>query len=100
MDDDPRLSGLYPVGTVVKIKQILKSQNENIRVLVTGLYRAKIVDLYQFDPYLQGSVEQVMEAEVRDTLRARALRREANGLYSSYLELVEHPAQSIHLISR
>ena len=28
LDDDPGFTGLYPIGTVVKIKQILKSQNE------------------------------------------------------------------------
>ena len=40
LEDDPGLNGLYPIGTVVKVKQILKSQGENIRVLVDGLYRA------------------------------------------------------------
>ena len=32
VDDDPGLADLYPIGTVVKVKQILKSQNENIRI--------------------------------------------------------------------
>ena len=27
LDDDPGLNALYPIGTVVKVKQILKSQN-------------------------------------------------------------------------
>jgi len=39
MDDDPNISGLYPIGTVVKVKQILKAQGENIRVLVNGLWK-------------------------------------------------------------
>ena len=33
--DDPGLKDLYSIGTVVRVKQILKSQGENIRVLVT-----------------------------------------------------------------
>ena len=97
MDDDPNLSGLYPVGTVVRVNQILKSQGENIRVLVTGMYRAKIVELSQFDPYLAGLVETVPETECPNGLRARALRREAVTLYGSYLELWERPAQGVHL---
>jgi len=32
-DDDPDISGLYPIGTVVKIKQILKPHGDNLRVL-------------------------------------------------------------------
>ena len=72
IEDDPGLSGLYPIGTIVKVKQILKSQNENIRVLVTGMYRAKITELTQFEPYLAGLVETVTEADTADNLRARA----------------------------
>ena len=59
--DDPGLSDLYPIGVGVKVKQILKSQGENIRVLVTGLYRAKILELQQQSPYLAGIVEQAKE---------------------------------------
>ena len=97
VDDDPDFKDLYPIGTVAKIKQILRSQGENIRVLVTGLYRAKIVESVQFSPYLRGTVEQVQELKDSDTLRTRALRREASTLYANYLELAEHSAQAIQL---
>ncbi|MBQ9839053.1 MAG: endopeptidase La [Oscillospiraceae bacterium] len=97
LTDDPDLHDLYPIGTVVKIKQILRSQGENIRVLVTGLYRAKIVELTQEAPYLQGSVEQVEEIQIPESLKLQALRREANAVYSSYLEFVERPSQAVQL---
>ncbi len=97
MDDDPGLQELYPIGTVVKVKQILKSQNENIRVLVTGLCRARITELVREEPYLSGVVERVSEIASAENLRTRALRREANALYANYLELAEHTAQSVQL---
>lgn len=97
IDDDPGLSDLYPMGTVVKVKQILKSQDENIRVLVTGLYRARITELSQTDPYLSGNVERVFEMSQSDNLRGRALRREATAIYGKYLELVERPSQTVQL---
>ena len=97
LDDDPDLIGLYPVGTVVKVKQILKSQNENIRVLVTGLYRARIAELSQHAPYLAGYIERMEEIPYNDTLKVRALRREATTLYGGYVELMEHPAQAVQL---
>ena len=96
-EDDPSLTGLYPVGCVAKVKQILKSQNENIRVLVTGLYRARITEMLHTEPYLCGKVESVEEVSVADSLRNRAMRREANTLYANYMELVERPAQSVQL---
>ena len=97
LDDDPGLTGLYPVGTVVKVKQILKSQNENIRVLVEGIHRARILELTQNEPYLAGIVEPAFEMPVKDILRGRALCREAAALYTSYCNLVEHPAQGAQL---
>ena len=97
VDDDPGYSGLFTIGTVVKVKQILKAQNDNIRVLVTGLRRAKITEMLQTAPYLSAMVESVPETQVQDNLRARALRREANALYSGYVELIERPPQSVQL---
>ena len=97
MDDDPGLSALYPVGTVVKVKQVLKSHGDNLRVLVTGLYRAKITELIRFEPFLSGNIEAVAETAVSNDLRARALRREANTLYASYLDIIEHPPQGVQL---
>lgn len=97
IDDDPGYAGLCPVGTVVKIKQILKSQGENIRVLVTGLYRAKINGPLSKEPYLSGMVEELTETSMPDSLRSRVMRREANALYARYLELVDRSAQSVQL---
>lgn len=95
--DDPKLIDLYPIGTVVQVKQVLKAQDENLRVLVTGLSRARITELEQSAPYLCGIVESVASQNSADSPRNHALRREANNLYSSYIELTEHPAQIVQL---
>ena len=96
-EDSPKQGGLYPVGTVVKVKQVLKAQSENLRVLVTGLCRAKITELEQLEPYLSGVVEALEETTVPDTPRNHALCREANMLYGIYCELSEQPAQPVQL---
>ena len=97
VDEDPGYSGLFTIGTVAKVKQILKAQNDNIRVLVTGLRRAKITEMLQTSPYLSAMVESVPESQTADNLRARALRREANALYAGYIDLIERPPQSVQL---
>jgi len=97
LEDDPELSGLYMIGTVVKVKQILKSQGENIRVLVSGIRRARIVELVNREPFLSGVVETVTEFPETDSARAQALCREAKTLYGAYLEFVERPPQSVQL---
>ena len=95
--DDPKLIDLYSVGTVAKVKQVLKTQGENLRVLVTGTCRGKIIELSQSDPYLLGIVESIPVPDTADNVRSHALRREANSLYGMYLQMSEHPAQSIYM---
>ena len=97
MKDDPNLEDLYTFGTVAKVKQVLKTQGENLRVLVTGICRARISDLTQFEPHLAGMVSAVPETETIDSPKDKALRREANMLYGQYVEMSEYPAQSIQL---
>ena len=97
VDDDPGLEGLYSIGTVAKIKQILKPQGETLRVLVNGLCRGRITELYQNEPYLEGEIQAVPETEITDSPRHRALCREANTIYGTYLELSEFPAQTVQL---
>ena len=97
VDDDPGFEDLYPIGTVVKVKQILKPQGENLRVLVTGQCRGRVVAAKQTSPFLSGIVESVPEIAFNDNLKVQALRREANLLYAAYLDMAEHPAQSVQL---
>ena len=97
INNDPGVADLYTIGVVGKIKQVLKTQNENLRVLVTGICRAQIKDLIQSEPYMSAYIRAVPETEVGDSTRAHAMRREANALYTMYSELLEHPAQAVQL---
>ena len=97
LDEDPGFDDLYPIGTVVMVKQVLKTQGENLRVLVTGLCRAKVVEQTQQTPFMAAMVEKVSEIEVPENLRTRALRREANALFDAYLDKTERPAQNLQL---
>ena len=58
--DDPDWSDLDPMGTVARIKQILRGPNETVRVLVTGLCRARIQQPLQAEPFLCGTVMSVL----------------------------------------
>ena len=97
MHDDPLPKQLHAIGTVVRVKQILKGQGENIRVLVNGLHRAKVTHFGQLEPFLSGSVEPVEETLWDENLRTVALRREANSLYASYVDYIDKPSQAVQL---
>ena len=50
LDDEPTEKHLYRIGTVAKIKQVLRTQGDLVRVLVEGEYRACIGQLLQTEP--------------------------------------------------
>ncbi|HBJ10647.1 MAG TPA: endopeptidase La, partial [Ruminococcaceae bacterium] len=39
--EDPKEEDLYPIGCVVRVRQVLKISDNTVKVLVDGLYRAK-----------------------------------------------------------
>lgn len=83
----PTKEDYYKVGTVVRIKQMLKIQGDSIRVLVDGQYRATMQDLLQEEPFLMVHVQ---EAEIvpadEQNIEVEALRRTALEAFEEYLE--------------
>ncbi len=95
--DDPKLVDLFSVGVIAHVKQVLKTQGENLRILVTGLHRAKIAEVSQTEPYMAGYVESIPSQGVTDSARGVALRREAMAVYGQYLEHYDNPGHVIQL---
>lgn len=61
--DDPILEDLYEVGIVAEIKQVIKMQNNIVRVLAEGSARAKIHGFAECESYLSAEVEELEEVE-------------------------------------
>src|SRR4051812_35725251 len=49
--DEPKKEDIYEIGTLSKIKQMLKLPNGTIRVLVEGLERGEILRFVEDDEY-------------------------------------------------
>lgn len=56
--DEPNIDDFYHIGTVSKIKQMLKLPGGSIRVLVEGINRAKILNVLKEDPYFEAEIEE------------------------------------------
>ena len=84
----PTEEDYYRVGTVVKIKQMLKIQGDSVRVLVEGLYRAAIKQVVSEEPYITAEVEEVPKNHVsEDDLEVEALKRVVLNSFDEYLNL-------------
>lgn len=83
----PTEDDFYHVGTVVKVKQMLKIQGDSIRVLVDGQYRAVLKEMACEEPFLMAYVEEaeILPASSQDT-EVQALMRAILDNFDEYLE--------------
>ncbi len=85
--DNPTADDIYTIGTVAKIKQVLKFPANNIRVLVEGVYRAEICDIRQTDPFIIAEVSELDIPKQREnSVRCEALMRSVQELFAEYIE--------------
>ena len=74
--DEPKANEIYQVGTIVNIVQSLKLPDGNIKVLVEGMERGKILQVVDTDGYMQATVRVARYAtESNQALRSRHAAR-------------------------
>lgn len=84
--DDPTKDDIYNIGTVTQVKQMLKLPNGTIRVLVEGLNRAEIQEIYDNDTYYSVKVKNFEEDETKD-VETEALMRTMLEYFEQYIRL-------------
>ena len=84
--EEPEISDLYEVGTIVYVKQMLKLPADTVRVLVEGQKRAKFLTLFSEDPYMEVGVEysEDEENETELTAQSEALLRGLTDRFQEY----------------
>jgi len=60
--DEPGTEDIYSVGTISKVKQLLKLPGDTIRVLVEGISRAKVSSVLQMEPFFLVEAEEIVES--------------------------------------
>lgn len=86
--EDPTIEDLYEVGTVCKIKQIMRFSEDRIRVLVEGRYRAQLCDITQYSPYIEGVANDLSDyKDLTENSTDEALVRNLINGFEEYLRL-------------
>ena len=84
----PTPDDYYHVGTVVKVKQMLKIQGDAVRVLVDGQYRATIEEIITEEPFIQAEIEEAEIIPADSTeLEVQAMMRSVLYAFDEYIEL-------------
>ncbi|HEY4553877.1 MAG TPA: LON peptidase substrate-binding domain-containing protein, partial [Bacillaceae bacterium] len=84
--DEPGQEDIYEMGTLTKVKQMLKLPNGTIRVLVEGLSRARIVEFLDEGDHLAATLERFEDEEERD-VEIQALMRTMLEYFEQYIKL-------------
>lgn len=86
-DDEPDADALYKIGVVAKIRQVLRLPGDNVRVLVEGLYRAKMQEITGVDPYYTANVRECVTRRVAEDISVQALLRKCRDSFENYSTL-------------
>lgn len=84
---EPKPSDLYQVGTICRILQLLKMPDTSIRLLVEGIQRVKVVDIFEEEGMLKARYNLIEPETLPDTPENRALMRNLEALIKEYISL-------------
>ncbi|RKD23862.1 endopeptidase La [Ammoniphilus oxalaticus] len=84
--EEPTKEQIFKVGTIAKIKQMLKLPNGTIRVLVEGLKRARIDQFLNEDEYFEVAISE-LEDEMDEMAEVEALMRSVLRTFEQYIKL-------------
>ena len=85
-DDEPNAEGIYRMGTLASVLQLLKLPDGTVKVLVEGTMRANMQRYTANEDYFEAEIEPVDE-EVGSQEEIEALSRSAVAQFESYVKL-------------
>src|SRR2546425_253763 len=86
--DEPKPNEIYQVGTIVNIVQSLKLPDGNIKVLVEGIERGKVLQISESDGYMQVSVRVARYATETNAQIETGMQR-GTGLFEQDVKLCQ-----------
>jgi ATP-dependent Lon protease len=84
--DDPKPEEIFTVGTLANIVQSVKLPDGNIRVLVEGVERAKIVQLTSEEGFYRATLK-ILPGRAEPSPQIDQAVRRVNGLFEQYVKL-------------
>jgi len=85
--DEPEKDDIYTTGTVAEIKQILKMPGQTMRVLVEGLYRARVEEYQEYEPFIKAKIVELCEDCLEKTTEIEALMRTLTNKFEQYVRI-------------
>ncbi|MBQ9964134.1 MAG: endopeptidase La [Clostridia bacterium] len=86
-DEDPKPDALCKTGVVARLQQVLRMPSDIVRVKVEGLYRARVRDFLQVEPFMSVEVRESLTRPMADKEQETAYFRKCRAYFHQYMEL-------------
>ena len=93
--EEPDFEDIFEIGTICRIKQIIKLPNNVIRVLVEGIDRGRLISINNKDKYMESEVERIEEPSNEEYEGIEAYINLLKKSFSKYLNLSGNNRSSI-----
>lgn len=91
--DEPTEDEIYSIGTIAKIKQLLKLPNGTVRIHVEGLYRAEIEQYVDNEEFLEVDISPLTEEQKERTTETQAIMRSLLEMFEQYTKVSKKVSQ-------
>lgn len=85
--EDPSEDDVYEVGTICEVKQVLKLPGGTVRLLVTGICRARAEYYSQSEPYSVAVLREYHDDDGANEVLHEALKRRLKEAFAAYVAL-------------
>ncbi len=95
---NPTIEEFHHLGTVVRVKQMIKLPGGGIRVLVEGLNRGRVVSILEEDPHIVAEIEELIydeEIDLSEDLNIQAAMRLVINDFEEYINLNDNISPEI-----
>ena len=84
--EEPEIADIRNIGTVCKIKQIIKLPGNTMRVLVEGEVRGKIIKYFDNDNFFEVEIEEIYEEVDKDDLNVKGYFNTLKRVFLSFVK--------------
>ena len=87
--DEPTTEDFYHVGTICKVKQVIKLPGDTVRVLVEGVSRGKVKEIDEEDGYFKAVVEEIIydQENAEANIEIEAFVRNVFDAFEEYINI-------------
>ncbi len=89
--DDPEREDIYDIGVVAAVVQNLKLPNGNVKVMVEGVKRARLAEMYEIDGAMNAEVD-VLESDFPASDELQGYMNKVLSAFEQYAKMSHHLA--------